>query len=84
MARVKKTARLCDDVPAQEDEGAAVERDLSDGDEGNNGSAEGTGSVRVSDVGSQSNTEGNSAGGSQKYSFGLSTVTVSRIQELME
>jgi hypothetical protein len=84
MAHVKNTARLCDDVPAQEDEGVAVERDLSDGDEGNNGSAEGTGSVRVSDVGSQSNTEGNSAGGSQKYSFGLSTVTVSRIQELVE
>jgi hypothetical protein len=69
-----------------ENGGMVVEGDLSVGDEGDNRFAEGTGSIRVSDVDSQSqsNAEGDSVGGSQKYNFGPSMVIVSRIQELVE
>jgi hypothetical protein len=59
MVRVKHTVRPRDDIPASE-------RDLSGGDKGNNQSANGIGTIRVGDVGSQSqsNNEGDSAEGS--------------------
>jgi hypothetical protein len=84
MTRVKNSAHLRDDVLEQEDEGAAVERGLSDGDEGNNGSTEGTWSVHMSNAGSQSNADDNSTRGLLKYSFSPSTMIVSQIHELVE
>jgi hypothetical protein len=73
IAHAKGTTHPRDDVPVQEGEGAAVERGASGESHGNTGSVEGSRSVRMSDVGSQSSCN-----------FGPSTITVSRIREMTE
>jgi hypothetical protein len=58
MARVRRTTCQCKDAPAQEGEGATMERGASDESHDNAGSVERSGSVHMSDAGSQSNAEG--------------------------
>jgi hypothetical protein len=74
MARVKSTAQLRKDAPIGTNGGC-----------NNADSAERTESVHVSDVGTQSH-EGESDGGSHTRGcyFGPSTVTVSRIRDMMD
>jgi hypothetical protein len=86
MARVRSITRLRNDAPVQEGEGAVTERGAVGEGRMSVGSAERTKSVRVSDVGSQSNAEDDSGGGSctRSCNFDLSTVTVSRIRDMID
>jgi hypothetical protein len=85
-AHVRSTAHPRDDVPAQEDECVAADRDVIDEGHEYVESIERSGLVHASDAGSSSNAEGDSDGGSctRSYNFGPLMVTVCFIREMIK
>jgi hypothetical protein len=86
MARVRSTAHPHDDVPVAEGECAIAERVVIDEGHESIGSAERTELAHASDAGSQGHAKGDSDEGSctRSYYFGPSTITRSRIQEMID
>jgi hypothetical protein len=86
ICHVMSTTCPRDAAPMQEGGDAVAERDAIDEGRNSASSVERSESVHRSDVGSQSNAEGDSDGGShtRSYYFGTLMVTVSHIREMME
>jgi hypothetical protein len=86
MARVKSTALPRDDATDAGGEGAAIESDADSEGHGSRGFAGRTKSVQLSNVGSHSGTGADTNEGSHtcNYHFGPSTVTVSRVREMID
>jgi hypothetical protein len=86
MARVKSTALPRDGATDAGGEGAAIESDADSEGHGSRGFAGRTKFVQLSDVGSHSGTGADTNEGSHtcNYHFGPSTVTVSRVREMID
>jgi hypothetical protein len=86
MARVKSTALPRDGATDAGGEGAAIESDADSEGHGSRGFAGRTKFVQLSDVGSHSGTGADTDEGShtRNYHFGPSTVTVSRVREMID
>jgi hypothetical protein len=82
MAHVKRTTAPHDGASVEEAEDVNAEKALSGEGHGDSGSANGSGLVHVSEAGSQSDANAGFDEGPCSYSFGPSTMTNSRIQEM--